>query len=141
MPPVISKDFEAEYDIEPTADALRAMSASELARVCGLKISRRCGSITFIDAIDCRGLDFAKVFAIHGREGKQRQGVTVRGDVSDQFKSTRAMVTLYDVCPTDKHSDAAKFRKKLVKACDAQGTTFESYDESERSWSFRVEHF
>ena len=127
------------------------MRASELARVCGLRISNSFGSITFVDAVDCRGLDFAKVFAIHGRADSHRQGVTVNHADSSQFSSTRAIVTLCDVYPVDKKSGAAakpsdselysKFRHKLIKACEAQGTTFESYDADERRWSFRVEHF
>ena len=102
--PIIPACFTAYYEIEPSPSAISAMCDDELASVPRLTISNASGRISFVDAVDVRGLDFDRAFAIHGRGGTQRQGVTVLDGSSSQFKHKRAVVTLHDVYPIDKKS-------------------------------------
>eukprot|EP00466_Bigelowiella_natans_P012603 jgi/Bigna1/85813/estExt_fgenesh1_pg.C_60182 len=112
------------------------------------------GTITWLDPIDVRGLNFDKIVSFGPRrvamdpiledddtnntrsteeEEEYREEIARLNAIVD----TKARITMKNVEPV-KDINLDKYEKRLRKVCAKRGATFEKYDREKRTWSFIV---
>ncbi|GMF22638.1 unnamed protein product [Phytophthora lilii] len=135
--PVLLND---EYFTEPSVNNLQLLNEEELARVENFVVGRHgCGKISFVGAVDVRGLQLDELVAFS------------KGEVivypNDQAKpeagcglNKPAIVCLHGIFAGGNES-YKDFLGRLESHTQALGATFIGYDEELQAWSFRVEHF
>ncbi|ETN14140.1 hypothetical protein PPTG_07799 [Phytophthora nicotianae INRA-310] len=128
-----------EYFTEPSVSELQQLTDKELCCVGNFVIGRRdCGKITFIDAVDVRGLQLDELVAFSMGEIVVYPDDNVKPAIGSELNKP-AIVELHGIYAGEKESHE-HFLKRLEKHTQKMGATFLGYDNG-GVWSFRVEHF
>jgi nuclear pore complex protein Nup98-Nup96 len=136
MPRLLNSD----YITSPPFSEIMSMGEVELATVKDFTmIHPSRGSIQWQGTVDIRGVDLDATVIIGDKEVAVYDDEDVQNKPEVGEKLNRpAIVTLYNITPTN---DMAKFTKKLERVTKKMDAEFISYDPDEEVWCFRTKHF
>ncbi|KAG6962874.1 hypothetical protein JG687_00006883 [Phytophthora cactorum] len=137
--PVCPVLLNQEYFTKPSLSELQQLAEEELSRVENFVIGRwGCGKITFIGAVDIRGLVLDELVNFSKREVEVYPDDSAKPAIGSELNKP-AIVELQGVSAEDNESHE-DFLKRLKSHTETMGATFLGY-ENGGVWSFRVEHF
>ena len=139
-PAYMPRLLNADYITSPPFSEIMSMGEVELATVKDFTMTHPSrGSIQWQGTVDIRGVDLDATVIIGDKEVAVYDDEDLQNKPEVGEKLNRpAIVTLYNITPTN---DIAKFTKKLERVTKKMDAEFISYDPNEEVWCFRTKHF
>lgn len=133
----------------PSLSDLRGMTDSQLSNIASFTYGLKgLGEVTWLEAVDVRGLNLDKIIKIVPREVCVYPDEKEVPPVGDGLNKP-ARIKLHGIwkfnrktkTPLKNAAATAAIVSRLKQHCDSEGLTFLGYDVRTGTWTFRAEHF